>query len=198
MLWKSGARDVFCGKLALFVGIAVQRNGAQQDFSLHDLHDAVGRIARVADAAGVKHGDAVARFGKDPVGMAEKDDIGFLLLSGVHNAQQRLLHVAGVPVADQNALVLQTQDLLRLVEGAEIAIARHLREGDLRKHRVQLFAVAHHVAQMDDLVRHGAGNGLRHIVHIAVGIGKDQDFHCSASFLAGGAGRRAGWDFLLL
>ena len=138
----------------------------------------------VADAAGIDEPQPIVVVDVRDVRVPVKQRLRAALSRLVGRAQQRGLHAQRVPVAEQHAAVAEKDDALALLKAAEVTVARHLLERDAGIQAVQRLRVAPAVAEVNDGVeRRGALtlHGADHIVLIAVGVGKNENFHSSAA-----------------
>jgi len=119
------------------------------------------------------------------VWVAEEKGVKILLLCGIAGAQQRSLHAVGVAVAQEDPPVFQTQQLLRRLVGAEVAVAGHLPHRDVRELILQPLRVPPAVAQMKDHTGRFLLYRPDHIGKIPVGIGEDENVHEMLPFLKG-------------
>ena len=175
---NQGEKAAYSG--GLFAGTgkwAVQQADAAVQLSAGNGDDPVGGPPPLSDAAGVQEQGLSPPVHQGAVGVAEEEQVQILLLGGKTGGSQRLLDAVGVAVTHQNAEILQAQQPLRRLVGAEVAVAGHLLEGDLGKAPLELLAVPPAVPQMEDQVGIRALHGPLHGLDGPVGIGKYQYLH---------------------
>ena len=102
--------------------------------------------------------------------MAEEEHVQILLLGGKTGGEKRLLDAVGMAVAQEDAEILYEHKAFRRLSGAEVAVAGHLIEGDVRKTVMEALSVPPAVSQVKDHPRGSARCRLLHISYVPVGV----------------------------
>ena len=109
--------------------------------------------------------------------MAEQQHIGPVLPGGVDGGHGGGLDVAGVAVQHEDADALYLQQALRLPGLAPVAVAGNHGHRQLGELPLQRLSVPDAVPQMQHLPGVELLHGPDHVIHPAVGIGKNQNLH---------------------
>ena len=98
-----------------------------------DGHDPVGGAGGGTDAAGIQEQRPPPAVHQGPVGVAEEKQVQLPFLRRVAGGQERLLYPVGVAVAQEDALAPDLQQPFGGLDGAEVAVAGDLFQGNVRK-----------------------------------------------------------------
>ena len=109
--------------------------------------------------------------------MAEQQHVGPVLLGGVDSSHRGGLDVAGVSVQHEDADALYLQQALRLSGLAPVAVAGNHGHRQLGELPLQRLSVPDAVPQMQYLPGMELLHSPDHVIHPAVGIGKNQNLH---------------------
>ena len=157
--------------------LSFQRIGVPIHLAVFNGDYGIEGLEIVPDAAGVDEKRLAPPVHQGAVGMAEKQQVRLFLLRLIPGPEQGLLYPQGVAVAEEDALVLDKEETLRLLKGAVIAVAGDLLQGDVRKALLEPLGVPPAVSQMEDEPGLDLFHRLNHVVYISVGIGENQDLH---------------------
>lgn len=111
------------------VSLFLQRIGVPIHLAVFDGDYGIEGLEIVPDAAGVDEKRLAPPVHQGAVGMAEKQQVRLFLLRLIPGPEQGLLYPQGVAVAEEDALILDKEETLRLLKGAVIAVAGDLLQG---------------------------------------------------------------------